>query len=249
VFTADRRDEVRARLIDRARADDRIVGAAITGSAARGAEDRWSDVALFFGAADGTAVEEALGAWSEAVYHVLGAVHHFDLRAGPAIYRAFLLADALEVDLGFTPAGAFGPLAAGSFRLVFGEPADLPPPSAGEVGHLIGLAWHRVLHGRIAIEREALWQAEHRISAVRGHMPALACRRSGLPSAYAKGADALPDDITRAVEDALVATLDRAELLRALRAATAALVRELEETDAALAGALRRPLLQMANLP
>jgi hypothetical protein len=31
VFTADRRDEVRARLIDRARADDRIVGAAITG--------------------------------------------------------------------------------------------------------------------------------------------------------------------------------------------------------------------------
>ena len=198
--------------------------------------------------ADGTAVEEALSAWSEAVYRELGSVHHFDLRAGPAIYRAFLLADALEVDLGFTPAGAFRPLAQNSFRLIVGEPTDLPPPSAGEAGHLIGLAWHHVLHERISIEREALWRAEHWISVVRDHTLALACRRLGLPSAYAKGADALPDEITRAVEDALGATLDRTELLRALRAATVALVRELKETNVALAGTLRRPRFQMADL-
>ena len=83
---------------------------------------------------------------------------------------------------------------------------------------------------------------------MRDHTLALACRRLELPSAYAKGADALPDEITRAVEDALVATLDRTELLRALRATTVALVRELEEPDVALAGTLRRPLLQMADL-
>jgi hypothetical protein len=248
VFTADRRDEVRDRLIERARADERIVGAAITGSAARGAEDRWSDVDLFFGVAEETAVDEALQHWSDAVYRELGAVHHFDVRAGPATYRAFLLADALEVDLGFTPAAAFGPLGAGSFRLLFGDAANAPPPASDDAGHLIGLAWHHVLHGRISIERGAVWQGEHWISAVRDHTLSLACRRLGLPSAYAKGADALPDDMTRAMEDALIGTLDRAELLRALRAVTAALVRELDETDADVADALRRPLFQMAGL-
>jgi predicted nucleotidyltransferase len=38
---------VRTRLIARARRDARITGAAVTGSATRGAEDRWSDIDLF----------------------------------------------------------------------------------------------------------------------------------------------------------------------------------------------------------
>jgi predicted nucleotidyltransferase len=51
MFTEGHRHRVRARLIERARLDDRITGAAITGSAARDAEDRWSDIDLFFGVA------------------------------------------------------------------------------------------------------------------------------------------------------------------------------------------------------
>jgi predicted nucleotidyltransferase len=35
------------------RDDPAIAAAALTGSAARGAEDRWSDIDRFFGAADG----------------------------------------------------------------------------------------------------------------------------------------------------------------------------------------------------
>ena len=62
MFTPDRRRQVRAALIERARLDDDIAGAAITGSAARDAEDRWSDIDLFLGVADAVAVDDVLRA-------------------------------------------------------------------------------------------------------------------------------------------------------------------------------------------
>jgi hypothetical protein len=238
---------VRALLLERARADARIVGAAITGSAARDAEDRWSDVDLFFGVAEGAAPAGVLGDWSDFAIRELGAVHHFDLHAGAATYRAFLLGDGLEVDVAFTPAAEFGPLGTGAFRVVFGEPAS---PQAGsradDAGHLVGLAWHHVLHARTSIERGAPWQAEYWISGVRDHTIALACRRLGLAAVYAKGADALPEEIAAPLADALVRGLDRPELIRALRAATGALLRELKQTDPALAGTLGPVLVELA---
>lgn len=53
VFTVEERERVRTWLLEKARADPRITGAAVTGSASHGAEDRWSDVDLFFGVAEG----------------------------------------------------------------------------------------------------------------------------------------------------------------------------------------------------
>ncbi|MDP9843170.1 hypothetical protein [Streptosporangium lutulentum] len=245
MFTVDRRQYVRTQLLERAREDKRIVGAAITGSAARDAEDRWSDVDLFFGVVDGIAVEETLSDWSAFVYHELGAIHHFDLRAGSAVYRAFLLGELLEIDLGFTPAAAFGPIGGGGFRVVFGDAVERQPGSV-DPGHLIGLAWHHVLHARISVERGALWQAEHWISGVRDHTLALACLRLGHPVAHAKGADQLPPDVTGPVQEALVRSLDAGELSRALGAATRAFLRELRETDSEVAGTLEKPLLDLA---
>jgi hypothetical protein len=92
----DVRQQVRLCLLDRAREDDRITGAALTGSAARETEDRWSDVDLLFGTVPGTKPAEVV-ARSTFVYRELGALHHFDLRPGAAIYPAFQLAEpALE---------------------------------------------------------------------------------------------------------------------------------------------------------
>ncbi|GAA3515556.1 putative nucleotidyltransferase [Streptosporangium album] len=245
MFTVDRRRHVRTRLLERAREDERIVGAALTGSAARDAEDRWSDVDLFFGVADGVTVEEALSDWSAFAYRELGAIHHFDLHAGPATYRAFLLGELLEIDLGFTPAAAFGPLGSGGFRVVFGDAVERRQGETAP-GHLIGLAWHHVLHARISIERGALWQAEYWISGIRDHILALACLRLGHPTAHAKGADRLPHDVTGPVREALVHTLDAGELSRALGAATRALLRELRETDSGIVETLEKPLLDLA---
>ncbi|MFE2429159.1 nucleotidyltransferase domain-containing protein [Streptomyces sp. NPDC059373] len=245
MFTVDRRRRVREQLIERAREDDRITGVAVTGSAARDAEDRWSDVDLFLGVADGVPVREVVCDWSAYVYRVLGAVHHFDLEAGPATYRAFLLGELLEVDLGFTPATRFGPLGDGDFRVVFGDAVERRAGSA-DPGHLIGLAWHHVLHARVSVERGALWQAEYWVSALRDHILALACLRLGHPAAYAKGADRLPPEVTAPVREALVRSLDAAELSRALGATTRALLGELRESDAEAAGRLEGPLLELA---
>ena len=49
VFTPEERTRLRDALVARARADERITGAALTGSASRGAEDRWSDIDLALG--------------------------------------------------------------------------------------------------------------------------------------------------------------------------------------------------------
>lgn len=245
MFTTGRRQSVRALLLERAGDDERIVGAAITGSAARDAEDRWSDVDLFFGVADGVSVEETLGEWSAFVYRELGAVHHFDLHSGAATYRAFLLGELLEIDLGFVAAADFGPRGPGGFRVVFGDAVERPAGSL-DPGHLIGLAWHHVLHARVSLERGALWQTEYWLSGVRDHILALACLRLELPAAHAKGADRLPSEVTEPLRDALVRALDVGELSRALRAVTRALVRELRETDLDVAESLTQPLLDLA---
>jgi hypothetical protein len=59
----------------------------------------------------------------------------------------------------------------------------------------------------------------------------------------------LPEAIVGPLHDALVRALDRAELVRALKASTSALIRELKETDPELAGTLRRALVEIAAAP
>jgi hypothetical protein len=158
------------------------------------------------------------------------------------------LPSCLEVDLGFTPASQFGPRGP-HFRGVFGEVAQPPQPAPLDPGHLIGLAWHHVLHARICIERQQPWQAEYWISGIRDQTLALACRRLGAPTAYAKGADALPVAVTGGLEDALVCSLEPEELRRALRVAAMRLLGELDATDPVQAQRLQGPIGELADLP
>ena len=46
MFTVEDRERIREELMDAARASNAIAGAALVGSAARGAEDAWSDIDL-----------------------------------------------------------------------------------------------------------------------------------------------------------------------------------------------------------
>jgi hypothetical protein len=154
------------------------------------------------------------------------------------------------VDLAFAAAdrfGAQGPL----FRPLFGTVVDAPDAGkpASRADHLIGLGWHHALHAQIAIARGRPWQAEHWISAIRDHVLALACLRLELPSAYAKGADALPPAITTPLEETLVPSLEPRELGRALRAAVTAFLREVDAADPELAARLRPALGSLPDDP
>jgi hypothetical protein len=224
VFGVDDRERVRERLIERARSDARVVAAAAVGASAVGG-DRWSDLDLTFGVANGTSVEAVLADWTRTVVAEFEAAVLFDLPVDSTIYRVFLLPGALQVDLSFTPASEFG--ARGPrFRLLFGEAVERPwaqPPSSE---HLFGYAAHHVVRAHFCIERGRLWQAEYWIHSARDVALTFACRRLGIEESYGRGFDSLPPAVRDALVDALVGSLTVDELRRALAVATAGLLRE-----------------------
>jgi hypothetical protein len=240
VFTAEERERVRDRVLELARADERVVGAAVTGSAALDRTDRWSDVDLFFGVADGIAVADVVADWSDWIYRELAAIHHFELFRADAVYRAFLLPSSLELDIGIASAGGFG-ASTPQFRLVFGETVEQELATTAPADLLIGFGWHHVLHARAAIERGQRWRAEYWISAARHYALELACLRLGKPTVYGRGFDLLPEAVTAPLEDALVRTLDEPEFRRALASLAEALLREIRELDPDLATRLEPP--------
>ena len=244
MFTVEERDAVRRRLLELAQEDAAVGAAAITGSAAAGSADRWSDIDLAFGIRGD--LSGALLHWTSVLYAEFAALHHWDLPFGSSIYRVFLLPGCLEVDIAFTPEADFGPRGP-NWRTVFGETAEVPTTEPPGRDDLVGLAWHHVLHARICIERGKPWQAEWLIGGVREHVLALACVRLGYPARFAKGTDLLPPEVKAAVEPALVRSLDEAELRRALGVAAAALTAELQRTDEALAERLRPALEELAG--
>jgi hypothetical protein len=217
------------------------------GSLAHYEGDRWSDLDLMFAVADNVPVTEVLEAWSRTVVREFKAVQLFDLPSGPIIYRVFLLPDWLELDLSFTPASEFG--AGGpKFRLLFGDDIERPYESSSpaddtsDAHERFGYAVHHTLHARVCIERGRYWQAEYWISAVRDQALALACVRLGLDGTFGRDFDRLPAEVADPANDALVRSLERDELQRALGSAVAALLREsaqVGETARKVEGQLR----------
>jgi hypothetical protein len=242
----EERERLREGLVVAAQADKRLSGVAITGSAAGGSVDRWSDIDLAFGIADPTKLQEALADWTDRMYREHDAVHHFDVVRGAWVYRVFLLQSTLQVDLAFAPAAEFG--AAGpTFQLLSGtsvERTHVPPPEAVE---LIGLGWLHALHARSCIERAKVWQAEYMISAVRDHALALAALRHGLPAVQGRGFDKLPPSVTAPFEGALAKSLEIDELRRAFRVATDCLLNEIRHSDSALGSRLEGPLNELSG--
>jgi hypothetical protein len=246
MFTPGRRAALRTALLERAAADPRISGAAITGSAAVDREDRWSDIDLAFAVATADELPTVLADWTAHMSTAHAAVHHVDMRAGAWTYRVFLLPDTLQVDLAFVPAPEFRALAP-SFRLVSGQANEARHSPPDEVGDLIGMAWLHALHVRPAMARGRFWQAEYMISGVRDHALALACLRHGLPSSHGRGIDFLPPDVTAPFAGALVRRLDERELRRAFDAAIAGLLAEMHLADRELAGRLHETVRRLTE--
>ena len=244
MFTREERERLRTTLVTAARADKRITGAALTGSAARDGEDEWSDIDLAFGVRDAGLLHQTLDDWTSRMVEDHGALATFDVTRGNAVYRVFFLRNTLQVDLAFFPASEFGALAP-TFRLLFGESVELPHVPSPRAENLIGMAWLHAIHARSCIKRGKHWQAEYMISAVRDHALALAALRLGLPAAEGRGTDQLPQEITRPLEGALVRTLVARELSRAFAVAVAGLLSEVHHADHSLAARLEGPLTEL----
>lgn len=230
MFSIQDRERVRARVLEFASTDTRVVAGAVVGSLARDEGDRWSDLDLTFAVAEGSTVLDVLDNWTRKLVDEFAAIRLFDLPSGSTLYRVFLLPGSLQFDLSFTPVAEFGPTGP-NFKLLFGSAVERPftaPPSAEE---LFGYAVHHAVRARFCIERGRLWQAEYWISGVRDNALSLACRRRGLPARYGRGFDELPADVRESFKDTLVRSLQRDELLRSLCSAIAGLLREADEVQ------------------
>jgi CheY-like chemotaxis protein len=228
VFTVDERTHVRERLLALAHADERVFSGAEIGAMAADGGDRWSDLDLTFGLADGASIDEVLRDWTARLADELDAVHLFDVSVRTTTYRVLLLPGNLQVDLSFAPREDFGALGP-RFTLLFGEAAKTRNPSPPSAEHLFGLGVHHAVRARICIERGRNWQAEYWISGVRDQALALGCRRLGYDVNHGRGFDNLPTQTLELAENALVRSLDRHELERALQAAIASLLHEADE--------------------
>ncbi len=246
VFTPEERERLREGLVSAAYGDARITGAAVTGSAAVGREDRWSDIDLALCVAADADRGQVLADWTDRMYREHAAAHHVDVARGVPLYRVFLLASTLQVDLAFWPTAEFGAIAP-TFRLLFGTANERPTAPEPAAAELIGMGWLYALHARSSIERGRVWQAEYMISGVRDHVLALACLRHGVPAVQGRGMDSLPPEITAVLTGALVCSLGIAELRRAFGVISEALLGEIERVDADLANRLARPLRELAS--
>jgi hypothetical protein len=242
MFTIEYRNHVREALIEKARGDGRIESAAAVGGSAEGDGDRWSDLDLTFGVAN-DARDQVLADWTTEMRDRFEAVTLFDLQVMSSVYRVFLLPGSLQVDLSFTPATDFGALGP-RFRLLFGSAVERTAPAPASPRQEFGLAAHHAVRARYCIDRGRAWQAEHWTSLVRDHALMLTCRRLGLEPAWGRGFDGLPAPILERAADALVRSMDREELLRALRRSTELLLDEkaVHEDGARIATFLREIL-------
>jgi hypothetical protein len=243
VFTVEQRDALRERVLRLGKDDERVVAGAVVGSLAVDAGDRFSDVDLTFGVADGAQVADVLDDWTRSLIDDLDAVPLVDLQRGPTTYRVFLLPDTLQLDLSMTPASQFRP-AGPRFRLVFGEtavddPVVPPPPTRGDLfistpavpRDIFGWGVIYALHSRACIERGRARQAEHYVGAVRDHALALACLREGVTAVQARGYDDLSVETRARYEEAHVGSLEPEALRAALAASVVALTSEGIEAD------------------
>lgn len=225
MFSVSERDQLRRDLVNAADVDPRVVGAALTGSAAVGREDRWSDID--FALSVERDVDAVVVDWTALMY-ACGAVGHLDVRHGKTLFRVFLMRSTLQVDIAFWPSDEFGATGP-TFKLLFGEANAVPPAGQPDRDELVGLAWLYALHARSSIARGRRWQALYMINGMRDHVMSLRCLREGVNAVQGRGLDDLRD--AGAFAGTLVLSTHPDELRRAFQVLTGLLVEEITEPE------------------
>ncbi|HEY8456023.1 MAG TPA: nucleotidyltransferase domain-containing protein [Actinopolymorphaceae bacterium] len=248
MFTSEERRALRDNLVARARSDEHVIGAALVGSAAAGSEDDWSDIDLALQLGLDAELSAVVQAWTDVMYADHGAVHHLDVWRGETLYRVFLFANSLQVDLSFWSADDFRATTP-SFRLLFGEAAPPRIDPAPSVEHLAGMGWLYALHVRSALARGRLWQAVHMLDGMRDQVVGLACARHGLPAHQGRGVDQLPGGFLQGLCETRAKDVELDELHRAFVATTRLLLAEIAQAAPELAARLAGPMKELVARP
>ena len=246
MFSPSSRAELRDWLVELARADDQVTAVAVLGSGAHGGEDLWSDIDLALRLAPGADVSSVADAWSARLRQRTEPVASVDVWARRALYRVFLLADTLQLDVSFWPDDAFaahGP----RFRLLFGEANQPVQVTSAEPHELLGLAWLYALHVRSSLARGKQWQAVYMLNATRERVIELACLRHGLATSEGRGVDDLPPALTAELATTWPAAAELDDLRRAFPRVVTLVLAEAEHVDPSVATRLRPVLTELVT--
>ena len=243
MFTPGSRQALRDELVERARDDPSVVGAALVGSAATGREDRWSDIDLALQLRPGADQQQVAEGWTTWLRTTRAVADTLDIVSGSTLFRVFLLADSLQVDLSFWPHDDFRATEPG-FAVLFGDARDATAPRPTDVSALVGTAWLYALHARSASARGKVWQTAIMLDGLRDQLIALACLRHGLDPSHGRDADRLPDDELAVLGAARATSVDADELRRSKRELLDALRTEVGRHDHDLALRLS-PVLEL----
>ena len=211
------RTRIRDALIAFARNDPSIVGAALVGSAARDAEDDWSDIDLALQLGNGVDEPNVVDRWTRRMEEECSVADTFDVMAGGVRYRVFLLSSSLQIDVSFWPNDQFRATDTG-FRLIFGQANPSTDQSAPRFDDAIGMGWLYALHARSAIARGKSWQAVMMLDELRNAILTLVSLHRGLNPGHGREVDKLPADALRRIAHARASSLASNELSRSLNA-------------------------------
>lgn len=242
MFTEADRQRLLERLVQTAREDPEIEAAALVGSYARREVDRWSDIDLALGLAEGTDLVDAAERWTGVIATLAAVADTLDLWAGPALYRVFLLQSSLQIDVSFWPKGTLAPADGQAFERLFGAVSEPSEKSPTDVRATAGWGWLYALHARSAIGRDRPWQALQMLEGLRDQVIVLCCARHGVETQQGRGVDRLPQPTRDALLATVPAGVEIRELSRSLTAALVLLHREVRLVDGDLAARLSGPL-------
>ena len=239
VYTVAQRVELRERLIQHARDDRRIVAAALVGSAARGDEDRWSDIDLALRLAPGETPETVADDWTDQLRSWFDVADTHDVRSGGGLYRVFLGTCSLQVDVSFFPDADFVASNGEPMSLVFGDQAlSAPARRPADWRARARLGWLYALHARSAIGRGRWWQAEIMLNDLRAETIALACIAAGVNPHDGRAAHLLGPALLAELESSRAPQLGADELGRSLGQTCSAYLRQVGALDPDFAGRL-----------
>lgn len=237
---------MRAALIEYARADDDVVGAALVGSAARASEDEWSDIDLVLQLAPDAEEPGVVADWTAFLEREGGVSDTLDLFAGDVRYRVFLLHSSLQVDVSFWPQEQFRGTGE-AFRLLFGTANEPTQPRPIDVAHTIGMAWLQAIHARSAVARGRVWQAGMMLDELRQSLVTLLCARAGLNPWHGREADRLPPGVLAALAASRASDLSPASLERSRLLLTGQLLAEIAHHDQDRFDRLRVPFEELGR--
>jgi hypothetical protein len=246
MFTPAERSTFRDALIAYAQADPQIAGAAVVGSAARGAEDDWSDIDLVLQLGPGAHEPAVVDRWTRWIDAEQGTADTLDVFSREIRYRVFLLTSSLQVDVSFWPHDEFR-ATEGDFRLLFGTANPPTSPAAPDVDQMIGMGWLYALHARSALARGKLWQALLMLDDLRNQIVGLACAHHGLNPWHGREVDRLPAGELRALRDARAADDSFASISASKRMLLHIFLGEVERHDPTRASRLRAPMALLAQ--